>query len=217
MFDIDDLNFNNLDERLEHLDKQQVLELINRYYGNEKINNLLKEYKIKTTNSNLIRILPGIWSSDLCEYCEERFVIPLSSKSDKSPLNERNKKCPTCNHNPSSYFCDCLNCKEKQKKEILEEIKRQERLNQEKREYLNNFLSEDNWVKVQENELDAEDRLYLAVILKAALSENTVYIKPLKEVADNLAPTDRKSTRLNSSHVAISYAVFCLKKKISNY
>src|SRR5690606_40902395 len=26
-------------------------------------------------------------------------------------------------------------------------------------------------------------------------------------------PTDRKSTRLNSSHVKISYAVFCLKKK----
>ena len=25
---------------------------------------------------------------------------------------------------------------------------------------------------------------------------------------------DRKSTRLNSSHVVISYAVFCLKKKI---
>src|SRR5699024_12706317 len=27
--------------------------------------------------------------------------------------------------------------------------------------------------------------------------------------------TDRKSTRLNSSHVSISYAVFCLKKKIA--
>src|SRR5436309_4222461 len=26
-------------------------------------------------------------------------------------------------------------------------------------------------------------------------------------------PVDRKSTRLNSSHVKISYAVFCLKKK----
>src|SRR5699024_11689136 len=26
---------------------------------------------------------------------------------------------------------------------------------------------------------------------------------------------DRKSTRLNSSHVSISYAVFCLKKKIT--
>src|SRR5437667_2731402 len=29
---------------------------------------------------------------------------------------------------------------------------------------------------------------------------------------DGIAP-DRKSTRLNSSHITISYAVFCLKKK----
>src|SRR5690625_1199573 len=31
--------------------------------------------------------------------------------------------------------------------------------------------------------------------------------------ADEFSRTDRKSTRLNSSHVAISYAVFCLKEK----
>src|SRR5204863_3433957 len=30
------------------------------------------------------------------------------------------------------------------------------------------------------------------------------------------SPRDRKSTRLNSSHVEISYAVFCLKKKINH-
>src|SRR5690625_6792725 len=30
---------------------------------------------------------------------------------------------------------------------------------------------------------------------------------------NTLEKIDRKSTRLNSSHVAISYAVFCLKKK----
>src|SRR5690606_39776812 len=30
---------------------------------------------------------------------------------------------------------------------------------------------------------------------------------------DRPQPRDRKSTRLNSSHVKISYAVFCLKKK----
>src|SRR5436305_14098614 len=34
--------------------------------------------------------------------------------------------------------------------------------------------------------------------------------------AERLAALDRKSTRLNSSHVRISYAVFCLKKK-KNY
>src|SRR5688572_31337560 len=31
-----------------------------------------------------------------------------------------------------------------------------------------------------------------------------------------IAPLDRKSTRLNSSHSQISYAVFCLKKKTKN-
>src|SRR2546430_11860475 len=39
-----------------------------------------------------------------------------------------------------------------------------------------------------------------------------------KRTAQNILPlpvsfTDRKSTRLNSSHSQISYAVFCLKKK----
>src|SRR5207249_11915171 len=33
---------------------------------------------------------------------------------------------------------------------------------------------------------------------------------PIVSIEDGL---DRKSTRLNSSHVSISYAVFCLKKK----
>src|SRR5690625_7866829 len=32
----------------------------------------------------------------------------------------------------------------------------------------------------------------------------------------SMTARDRKSTRLNSSHVAISYAVFCLKKKKKN-
>src|SRR5690625_5739658 len=38
--------------------------------------------------------------------------------------------------------------------------------------------------------------------------------RPLNQYILN--PEDRKSTRLNSSHVAISYAVFCLKKKKNN-
>src|SRR5256885_2953554 len=34
-----------------------------------------------------------------------------------------------------------------------------------------------------------------------------------EESAEQAAARDRKSTRLNSSHLVISYAVFCLKKK----
>src|SRR5690554_2001365 len=41
---------------------------------------------------------------------------------------------------------------------------------------------------------------------------------PITSPSFTLSPTftDRKSTRLNSSHVRISYAVFCLKKKKKN-
>src|SRR5256885_8729253 len=35
----------------------------------------------------------------------------------------------------------------------------------------------------------------------------------LHELHENRVFADRKSTRLNSSHLVISYAVFCLKKK----
>src|SRR5690349_22698314 len=37
-----------------------------------------------------------------------------------------------------------------------------------------------------------------------------------RDEAHELSERDRKSTRLNSSHVEISYAVFCLKKKKMN-
>src|SRR6266496_3944645 len=37
--------------------------------------------------------------------------------------------------------------------------------------------------------------------------------EPWSELVNSALSEDRKSTRLNSSHVEISYAVFCLKKK----
>src|SRR2546422_6144250 len=37
--------------------------------------------------------------------------------------------------------------------------------------------------------------------------------RPQPQTADRQIDVDRKSTRLNSSHGYISYAVFCLKKK----
>src|SRR5207244_7499769 len=49
-------------------------------------------------------------------------------------------------------------------------------------------------------------------------------LRPRPHGAANVSPQplaspapDRKSTRLNSSHQIISYAVFCLKKKIQDY
>src|SRR2546430_11102612 len=50
-----------------------------------------------------------------------------------------------------------------------------------------------------------------------ALSERT-QLPPIQFLpAASPAGRDRKSTRLNSSHSQISYAVFCLKKKKNSY
>src|SRR3712207_7531113 len=40
-----------------------------------------------------------------------------------------------------------------------------------------------------------------------------IFMTALSETTDKVRGLDRKSTRLNSSHANISYAVFCLKKK----
>src|SRR3712207_7478416 len=72
--------------------------------------------------------------------------------------------------------------------------------------------------------------LYLGGIVRHARTENTTKLeeKPEYALALLFVPVvchycllhipsedlDRKSTRLNSSHANISYAVFCLKKKV---
>src|SRR3712207_8735840 len=47
--------------------------------------------------------------------------------------------------------------------------------------------------------------------------EQAWFLRTIREDVDlsrSMEEADRKSTRLNSSHANISYAVFCLKKKI---
>src|SRR5205814_5206907 len=45
-----------------------------------------------------------------------------------------------------------------------------------------------------------------------------IYLSPGRDGGYDVADhKDRKSTRLNSSHLGISYAVFCLKKKNTEY
>src|SRR3712207_7737833 len=47
----------------------------------------------------------------------------------------------------------------------------------------------------------------------AVRAEREADVRPVAVRVDAVAVVDRKSTRLNSSHANISYAVFCLKKK----
>src|SRR2546430_5855895 len=58
------------------------------------------------------------------------------------------------------------------------------------------------------------ERFEAAHVVPTELSSRTVSSPPLPpNPTVGRDPEDRKSTRLNSSHSQISYAVFCLKKK----
>src|SRR5699024_11669972 len=59
--------------------------------------------------------------------------------------------------------------------------------------------------------------LYIGEVVKDA--QSLFYSNPeeLESLGAKVHMEDRKSTRLNSSHVSISYAVFCLKKKNRKY
>src|SRR5437868_10924377 len=89
-------------------------------------------------------------------------------------------------------------------------------------------LSAVAWASVlgSEAQQSADVRAYLqvgAAVLSVCVVQWLTALPPSANVVDVLrlfqrdilAVADRKSTRLNSSHVSISYAVFCLKKKIN--
>src|SRR5690554_7549049 len=90
--------------------------------------------------------------------------------------------------------------------------------------YTTLFRSRDVPQSLEEIELSLSFRDRILIPMLKKIAEVTVRFTPEKQLEEarrlielaGLAGTlepDRKSTRLNSSHVRISYAVFCLKKK----
>src|SRR5258708_25650117 len=60
--------------------------------------------------------------------------------------------------------------------------------------------------------IDWQTAFFLTIVALQAARMELNYVAPNRLFAVYVG-TDRKSTRLNSSHQIISYAVFCLKKK----
>src|SRR5256885_9116116 len=72
--------------------------------------------------------------------------------------------------------------------------------------YTTLFRSE---IMVNPNRSDASRQLFYIKRIACVL----IYQDKSLSTDEKLKRIDRKSTRLNSSHLVISYAVFCLKKK----
>src|SRR3712207_8111354 len=79
-------------------------------------------------------------------------------------------------------------------------------------EMILNVLARYEAMKGEEGAAMAEYGLLLALIAVVAVAGLTTLGNAVNGKFNSVAG-DRKSTRLNSSHANISYAVFCLKKK----
>src|SRR5437667_8565075 len=58
-----------------------------------------------------------------------------------------------------------------------------------------------------------EDQLLENLVAPERQRQKREIVRSIDRVCEQIRSIDRKSTRLNSSHITISYAVFCLKKK----
>src|SRR5699024_11754380 len=74
---------------------------------------------------------------------------------------------------------------------------------------LNNFAEEETYLLFYIN----EPSIIIGRNQNTIEEINTSYVEDNNIKVVRRLSGDRKSTRLNSSHVSISYAVFCLKKK----
>src|SRR5699024_1630562 len=89
------------------------------------------------------------------------------------------------------------------------------------RENSNQIISNMESILKRQEQLVGKSKEVLQEVLtngqKQLQENNSKTIEKLSELEKSnqrkLSNIDRKSTRLNSSHVSISYAVFCLKKK----
>lgn len=168
-----------MDERLSHLTKEQVEELIARYYNKEKAKLLIEEYNIDANPSQLVRLFPPKITEEICPYCDINLVLKRTSR-DYS-WNKETPTCPSCGHE-NNGFCWCRSCKEK------EQIRLQ-RERQDKQELLNSLLQINEEDKVEIESLSFEERIFLGALLREGISEDFNYIKPIESFVNPLAPT----------------------------
>lgn len=133
-----------INEKLSHLSKDDLRNLIERYYKNDKVSDLINEFNIDCRPSELIKLFPLEEFKDiLCDYCNVPMVRKLKSRNEHS---SGVIYCPSCLHRLEDIDCNCDNCNEKKRYLLLskQEVSR----------------------KIDINELSLRDRIYIATLLR---------------------------------------------------
>lgn len=168
-----------LHERLSHLSKDEINKLIERYYADEKVSDLLDHYKINVRPSELIYLFPPIITDIICPYCNITMWSDRSSRS--SFLKENTPYCPKCKHKPIEH-CFCSICVAKRQEQKMLEINRV-------RKILSESLDLDKLIPTEVYDLSFDELVYTGALLRIGIEEDLSKIKPVNDFIEPLAPT----------------------------
>ncbi|WP_421794861.1 hypothetical protein [Haliscomenobacter sp.] len=170
-----------IDPRIQHLNAEQLNELIKRYYSGENINTLIKEYNVNTSASNLYKIFPPIELEAICPYCDVFLLAQYPSKSSYQGALKIGA-CPNCNHK-NDQRCNCRNCRD------IEE-KNQKIILQQKKDQIAIHLSLNQHEPIDLGDLSFEQRVYLGTIIRDGMTEDFKLIKPFQLFQCKLTPDE---------------------------
>lgn len=191
-FSIENLDFSMVGDRLNHLSNDDIVVLIKKYYDGVKVSQLLEEYNIDINPSQLYTLFPPVKSDYKCRVCDSYNIYYLQSKTSSSyswsNSNNRDEECSKCGHK-ENMFCNCQFCISDRQRIQQEEEEKRKKLLERKKQIIYQEYHEDNWEKINETDLGLKERLYLAVVIRASLSEDTSHLQALENKLDMIAPT----------------------------
>lgn len=177
-----------MNENLDHLDEGQINSLIQRYYNDEKIAILLKDYNIECNPGNLFKLFPDQPADTACPYCQISMVYKHLAKGYSERYS--NAICPRCDHE-EIHHCRCFGCTHQERMHKKSDQQRQ-------REYLATRLQIDESARVELDTLPFKERVYLGALLREGISEDFNFISPLSIFTNPLAPTDDYSKNITT-------------------
>ena len=175
-----DLYMKEIRTEISHLDKKSIIEMIIKYYDGVSITKLKNEYNISIVNSQFFTIFPEKIMPDKCEYCGYYMVQEWKSKSSYN-LYTTKPYCKKCGHENLAN-CECNTCEMIRSEELIRQRERKSNL-------IKKVYEKDKFTSISENDLTLEDKLYLSVLIRAALDENIGKLKPLSSINEKLTPT----------------------------
>lgn len=166
----------DINEKLQHLTSEEFLELIECYYNNERVSDLLKEFNINCKSSELASLFPPEkFDNILCEYCNSPMIRNRTSRgSSKGPIY-----CPSCLHKFDDIDCNCDVCNHEKRNIIFQ-----------------NYKPSGN---IDISEISLKDRIYIATLLRGlewVECNDKIVIYPLETTDKKLAPIFKREIEM---------------------